>query len=311
MEEVKIITFLLIFISLFTSCSNKSSSVSFSTISECEYYIKDTESTIVNIVPETEKKILFAHNSKKQTDIAIVYIHGFSASRQEISPVTENLAKELGANIFYTRLRGHGRGSEDMREVNLENLIYDTKEAIEIGTKLGKEVVLIGTSLGAPLIVASYNQYKDKVKAHIYVSPLFKLADPRAFLLRLPFGLGRLIVKGIVGPYRSFTPNNEMHKLYWTERYPSTVLVDLMNILSAADKVKKETVKEPVLILYNPDDNYISTKEIVNVYSRFPSEKKEIHTIYSSKGHDITGDINCPENTQLTTEIMFNFISQL
>lgn len=304
-------TLLLILISLFSSCNNNGRSIQFDSISECENYIKSTESTIVNIIPGTEKKILFAHNNKKQTDIAIVYIHGFSASRKEISPVTENLAKKLGANIFYTRLRGHGRGTEDMREVNLENLIYDTKEAIEIGTRLGKEVVLIGTSLGVPLILTSYSQYQEQIKAHIYVSPLFKLADSRAFLLRLPFGLGRLVVKGIVGPYRSFTPNNEMHKLYWTERYPSTVLVDLMNILSAADKVKKETVKEPVLIIYNPEDNYISTKEIVDVYSRFPSKDNEIHTIYSSKGHDITGDINCPENTGETTDIMFNFISKL
>lgn len=312
MKGVKVITLLLIIASLFYSCDKKSrESCEFKTISECEDYIKSTESDIDNIIPGTEKKIIFAHNSKKQTDIAIVYIHGFSASRREISPVTENLAKKLGANIFYTRLRGHGRGSEDMREISLENLVYDTKEAIEIGTKLGKEVILIGTSLGAPLILTSYMEYQDKIKAHIYVSPVFKLADSRAFLLKFPFGLGRLIVKGVVGPYRTFTPNNDMHKLYWTEKYPSTVLVDLMDVITSADKVKKELVKEPVLIIYNPEDDYISTKKIVDVYSKFPSEEKEIHAIYSSKGHDITGDINCPENTDITTDIMFSFISHL
>ncbi|MDD4273595.1 MAG: hypothetical protein PHG14_07705 [Desulfobacter postgatei] len=38
-----------------------------------------------------------------------VYIHGFSATRKETAPLSDLVAKTLNANLFYTRLSGHGR----------------------------------------------------------------------------------------------------------------------------------------------------------------------------------------------------------
>ncbi|MEL6547911.1 MAG: alpha/beta hydrolase, partial [Myxococcota bacterium] len=57
------------------------------------------------IVDGAEKRILF-HNGKQRTKTVLVYLHGFSASRQEIAPFVETLSQRLGANAFETRLAG-------------------------------------------------------------------------------------------------------------------------------------------------------------------------------------------------------------
>lgn len=312
MEAVKVIILLLFVAIFFNSCKIKNNvKMSFNSISECEKYIKSSENKKNNIVPQTEKKIIFSNKDKEKTKIALIYIHGFSATRQEISPVTENLAKELNVNIFYTRLRGHGRETEDMRKATAKNMIKDTKEAVEIGLQLGEKVVLIGTSVGAPLCILMNKNYKNRILSYIFVSPSFDMADSRASLLTLPLGLGRFIARIVVGKYKTFTPNNPEHKLYWTEKYPSSCLVEMMKVLSLGKKVKIKDITAPVQIIYNPKDDIISIDSLKELYYLLPSKHKELHTIYSSKGHDMTGDINSPENTEKTILLMKDFLKRI
>ena len=43
-----------------------------------------------------------------------VYIHGFTASSEEVRPLPDKIANDLNANLFFTRLTGHGRNSKAM-----------------------------------------------------------------------------------------------------------------------------------------------------------------------------------------------------
>ena len=77
---------------------------------DLEAYLTESESRYNDIRPGLEKTILWHDpQRKKATELSLVYLHGFSASRAEISPVPERVAQELGANLFFTRLAGHGR----------------------------------------------------------------------------------------------------------------------------------------------------------------------------------------------------------
>ena len=74
---------------------------------DLDVYLSEKESLFVDIKQNTEKTIYWFDNDiKKPTKISFVYIHGFSSSRQEISPVLENMAKKLSANVYFTRLTG-------------------------------------------------------------------------------------------------------------------------------------------------------------------------------------------------------------
>ena len=121
-------------------------------ISSLEESIKVGEERFNNLRPNTEKKIIWADKSSIKTKISLVFIHGFSASRFELNPVIENVAKELGANIFFTRLTGHGQDGQSLADATLKDWIKDTEEAIKIGAILGDSIVLIGSSTGCSLI---------------------------------------------------------------------------------------------------------------------------------------------------------------
>ena len=48
-----------------------------------------------HIKPNNEAKIIWADSNHQQTDYAIVYLHGFSASQMEGDPVHRNIAKQM------------------------------------------------------------------------------------------------------------------------------------------------------------------------------------------------------------------------
>ncbi len=54
------------------------------------------------------KQIVWADGVRK-TPISVVYVHGFSATGAEVRPLPDLLAKALGANLYFTRLKGHGQ----------------------------------------------------------------------------------------------------------------------------------------------------------------------------------------------------------
>ena len=119
---------------------------------DLESYIRMSEARYPDITPGTEKTIIWAAPDKKEkTAIAIAYLHGFSATRQETAPLSEKVAAELGANLFYSRLRGHGRTGRALSQVTVSDWLSDGQEAIEIGKRIGDRVLLMGSSTGATL----------------------------------------------------------------------------------------------------------------------------------------------------------------
>ena len=82
------------------------------------------------LVPGTEKRIRWYRGGKDQrTTYSLVYLHGFSATRQEIAPVGDMIADALAANMFETRLTGHGRTTGALQNVQAEDWIADAREA--------------------------------------------------------------------------------------------------------------------------------------------------------------------------------------
>ena len=81
-----------------------------------EAWIKDREAAVearYGLIDGTEQRIPW-QTPGKRTPIAVVHLHGFSASRQETAPLADVVADALGANLYETRLSGHGHASEPM-----------------------------------------------------------------------------------------------------------------------------------------------------------------------------------------------------
>ncbi|UCD68174.1 MAG: hypothetical protein JSW48_15555 [Betaproteobacteria bacterium] len=114
---------------------------------DIDAYVTETESRFADLREGTEKLIIRHPTAKgRKTPLAVVYLHAFSASRQELSPVPEQLAKRLGANLLLTRLSGHGSPGDALGYVTVEDWLTDAVEASQIGRALGDRVLLMGTS---------------------------------------------------------------------------------------------------------------------------------------------------------------------
>ena len=277
---------------------------------ELESYLSKSENCFADIKLGTGKKIQWNNASTKQkTALSIVYLHGFSASRQEISPVCETLATKLNANLYLTRLTGHGQTGEAMREITLTTLLEDANEAFAIGRCLGDKVIIVGTSTGATLATYLAAEHARDIHSLIFISPNFALKRNISKLLHLPFAKG--ILKVLQGDTYSFTPDNELQEKYWTTSYPSLALLPLMQLLKFTNKLKLEKIVTPLLCFYSEQDQVVSPRAIKNNFIRFGSPMKKLVSISNPHGpqkHILAGDIISPNTTQEVLKEMTDFL---
>ena len=117
-------------------------------IAQIEAEIAASEAQVPNLRPGCEKRIIWAGNAGVQTEFAVLFIHGFSASPEEIRPLPDQVAADLGANLHFTRLTGHGQDGPAMGRATLGAWQADVAEALEIAETIGKRVIVIGCSTG-------------------------------------------------------------------------------------------------------------------------------------------------------------------
>ena len=261
-------------------------------INSLDKLIEDSENEILNIRPDTEKKIIWANQNKVKTKISLIFIHGFSATRAELDPVIEMLGKELNANIFFTRLRGHGLDGEALAEATFDDWMIDTKEAIDIGNAIGDKLILIGCSTGCSLIHANL-QYINNAAAVIYVSPNFGSKSYLGKLLIIPGA--KWFIPFIFGKEYSFVPRNADHARCWTTSYPIKALFAVKDSVVAAYKVKHIKIKQPVLFYFSDDDQVVSAKATRKIISKMGNNVSIHNPILTntddSSKHGILGDI--------------------
>ena len=274
-------TFMLIIVSTFFPLTAAASNKQMFDLNNIESLIKQSEAEHLDIVPGTQKHINWYSEPATRTPISIVYLHGFSATHKELSPMTEQLAKQLQANVFYSRLTGHGRSDDAMAEATPSAWKDDAKEAYQIGATIGEQVIVIGTSTGGTLSTwLSAQPFADRLLANVLISPNFAVKSGGAWLLKNSLGLW--LVKQLSGEYRGFEPLNEFHAMYWTERYPLDALVPMLNLLDDVDELDKSSITTPQLLIYSPNDQVIDVDKALQTIKEFTSAEVTIVPFTSS-----------------------------
>ncbi len=281
---------------------------------DLDQYIRASESRFADIKPGAEKTIVWADPDQRQpTPYSIIYLHGFSASRQEIAPVCDIIAKALHANLFYSRLAGHGRDSSAMADLSVNGMLNDAVEALEVGKRLGNKVIIIGTSTGGALAtwLAAYDK-SGSIAALVLLSPNYGPKRKDSGLLLLPWG--NVILQLVEGPTYRFEPINALQQQYWTTEFPSEALLPMMGIVKLTRDKDLSTLRQPVLLLYSPDDQMVDTSVIRENFTLFASEKKKLIAITEAgdpQQHILAGDIMSPLTTQTVAGNIVEFIKQL
>lgn len=263
------------------------------------------------LIPDTEKRIRwYAGRRNTKTRHAIVYLHGFSATRQEIAPVSELVADALGANLFETRLSGHGLIEGSLVGVRAEDWLDDAAEALAIGAEIGEEIVLMGTSTGATLALAMVGHpASDRVSTLVLLSPNFAPGDPNAEFLTWPGGpqLAHLVA----GDTRSWTPRNTLQARYWSTTYPMDAVIEMMRLVKYVRSQLPMGLEQSLLVMYSPADTVIDTSRITHAFEQMDSPHRQLLTIPSSgdpSNHVLAGDIMSPENNALVTAAIVRFV---
>ena len=219
------------------------------------------------IKPNNEAKIIWADSSKTQTEYAIVYLHGFSASQMEGDPVHQNIAKQFHCNLYLARLAEHGIDTtEDLMNLTAENYWESAKLAYAIGKQLGKKVILMGTSTGGTLALQLAANYPE-IAGLILYSPNIEVFNPSAPLLNNPWGLqiGRAVLKS---NYVDIKYKDSAYPTYWNKHYRIEAVVALQNLLEATmTEATFKKIHQPTLALYYykdeaHQDNVVKVKAI-------------------------------------------------
>lgn len=279
---------------------------------DLDKYLRDSEKAIPDIVDGAEKTIVWADPEKKtRTEYSVVYLHGFSASRQETRPLCDIVAKALGANLYYARLVGHGRTGETMGAATLNDWLNDAYESLKIGQRIGDKVILVGTSTGATLGTWLAAQADVDLAGLIMISPNFGLNDPRAGVLSGPWGLQ--LMKLFIGPYRSWDGHNDLHRKYWTTRYKVEAIVTMLALVDLARSAPLHQISAPTLVIYSPQDKVVDSNQISPMTESFQSEVIELvpyEECADESQHVLAGDIISPESTKPVAKIMLDFIEK-
>ncbi len=282
-------------------------------LAQLDEYLASQEARFDDIVPGTQKEIIWA-NGVQKTPLAIVYLHGFSATRGELSPVPENLGSVLGANVYFARLRGHGRGSAGMLDGNIEDWKRDALEAFAIAKLLGERVVLVSASTGGTLstwLTSRDDPSLDRVLLSLLVSPNFGLADNSREILRWQWGLQ--LAKWLKGDEHYFVPQNELHSRYWTERYAMDAIVPMIKLVDEINEIDVSHVAIPQHFIFSPDDQVIDVDAIAVMADKYVNAETSLNRILGAEDpgqHVIAGDACSPATTKEVVELMRSKISE-
>lgn len=257
------------------------------------------------ITAGTEKLVAWSGGAPRRTDLALVYIHGYTGCRQSLAPAPEQAAARLEANIFLTRLAGGGLGADAIGAVTLADWQRDVVEAGRVGAVIGRRTVVLGMSTGCPL-AAWWVARHPETAALVMLSPNFWPRNRGVSLLLTP--AGPLLARLLVGRYRDLSGNDEQEDRYWTTRHHSRSLVPMMQAVRLGLRTPLEQIHCPVLVIYTEQDRVVSVAAIKRAYERVGSTRKHLLELPGAHHHELAGTIQDPATVPALTDLITRFL---
>ena len=281
-----------------------------------QVYFESVESQVAGITPGTEKRVIWQPGFKEQrTPVSVLYVHGFSATSQEIRPVPDRIADALGANLVYTRLQGHGLGGDELAAASPSVWMMDLAEGLAAARAVGEKVVVISTSTGGTLVAAAAALDPDmsqKVAAMIFVSPNFGVNDPLAFLMTWP--AARYWLPWAMGGERQSSSTDPDKIKYWTGTYPWSALPPMGALVKRVAGLNFATASVPALFWFSEDDRVVRPDITRRVAAEW-GEPASVKTVTIGPGDDksshvIAGDIMSPGQTEPAVTGMLAWLAE-
>lgn len=267
-------------------------------------WLAEREARVLGLRPGLGAHVVWADPARRaRTPLAIVYLHGFSASPLEMSPVIEQLAARQGANALLMRLGGHGQDGEALAAATVGDWFADAEEALALARQLGERVVFVGMSTGGTLALWLAARHPE-IAGLVLLSPNLGLRDGRAGIFRLPFGTA--LIARFVASHREWQPHNELEAQRWTSRYPVAALATMVALVAHVRGLPLSRIRQPTLVLYSPFDPVIDTDAVVQRLRALPAARIEVFE--PVRGHVLGGEADAPQGTAPLVEALDAFL---
>lgn len=270
-----------------------------------QVYFESIESGFDDIVPGVEKRVIWRDGLKEQrTPYSVLYVHGFSASSEEIRPVPDLIAEALGANLVYTRLQGHGRDSAAMGQATATGWMQDMAEGLAAARAVGDRVIVMSTSTGGTLSAAAAldQELSADVVAMIFVSPNFGVNTVAAWVPSLPWARDWLPL--VMGAERDVSsPDPEKNK-YWTTVYPWEAVVPMTVLVETVFALDFSAAHVPALFWFSDDDQVVRP-ELTHIVAADWGGPATVNLVTMGPGDDpsshvVAGRLMSPGQTDAT-----------
>lgn len=274
--------------------------------------LAEQEGAVIGLTPNTEKYIQFSSESRpKQTAYSLLYLHGYSATRHELSPVPENVAKTLHMNYHATRLTGHGLDGEALANAKASDWIYDLQEAWQVASALGEKVIVMATSTGGTLAtwLAQQPQAQTKLAGIVLFSPNFRTQHWASPMFLWP--LAKYWMKFISPKEYGWEPENDAAAKYWTHSYPVRGLHEMIALVKAVRQSALAQISAPTLLINSEADKVVNSATTDAVFRRWGAAVRH-HILLQGRANDnnhvISGDIVRPDTTERCSTEVIHFL---
>ena len=250
------------------------------------------------------------HDSPQKVRQVVLYLHGFSASPNEISPVLDTVSRQLGAHYFAPRLTGHGQTGSALGAATAEDWLRDAWFAWTVASSMAERVIMVGSSTGATLATALLRvpEVQARTDAVVFLSPNFGIKRVAARILTWP--IGSVIMRWLSGPEWAWKPSNELQKNLWTYRYPVKALHQVQRLVQWTTQRPLVNVALPLHVVQCRMDKTVSSDR-ANQYLASWEGEKMWHFMPPKEGtnnHVLAGDATRPENNAEMISLLTAFL---
>ncbi len=276
-------------------------------------WLAQQEAQVAGLRPDAAKRIVWHGEPGRRAPWAVVYLHGFTATRAETHPLAQRVAQGLGAHLYEARLSGHGQDGAALARATMQQWLADGVEALRIGHALGERVLVIGTSTGATLgawLALHPEAAGVPVARQVWISPNFGPQDKRTEWLLGPWGrqIAQAVTDGTVG-----APSDDPRiNAAWTRVYPVQALFPMMALVQRVRESDWSRLRTPVLVLFSPADRTVDPALTQAVAARAAPGRVTLEPVTDSTDvdqHVLAGELRSPGTTDRLAQRIVRWVT--
>lgn len=235
----------------------------------------------------------------RQTDKALLFVHGLSATPAELDPIPEYFAASLDASLLKLRLPGHGMDGNFLAKATAHDWQASVRAALDHLVAKQQQIWLLASSTGATLLWPLLTEYQASISGVAFLSPNFAPRNRYWRLMSLP-AARHWLPKLYGAQHGQLKPADDLGERYWALPYPSTVLFEMHQAIMWARAANVATLSVPIFIAVNEHDNVINPYAVlkqVQRAQRAPLQITWFQPASSENQHVLAGDFCNPATT--------------